>query len=696
MLQVNEILKYQDMLYRVLRITTDQIVWIDIKSPSALPNAVFLDEVTNAIDNGLLSRVDDPFSYLAFTTIEPSSTAQIKRDRNFGYIRDLVNSPECFEPKARSNRINEICRSTGAIKKTIYKLLRRYWQRGQIPNALLPDYKKSGAKGQKRTAHSSKLGRPRKYSPGVGATIDEDIERLFRISIERHILTTKEKSFPYAYRRFLDIYQTYYPDTPKSEVPSLGQMRYFYTREYGKNNTLRKRINAIRYNKDIAPLTSTVNANALGPASRIEIDATIADIYLVSDNDHRKIIGRPTVYIVKDTFSRLIAGYYIGFQSPSYVTATFALAMAMLDKIEHCKLYGFEITSEEWPAIGIPGAILADRGELLGHQIETLESGFSVRIENAPSFRADAKGIVERSFRTIQAEFKPFAPGVVEDPISKKRGGKDYRLDAALTITEFRQIILSSILYHNRYAILQDYDRCSDMPDDLIMTPLNIWNWGIQNRTGGIRAVSEEQLKIGLLPRTKATVSNLGICVFGVYYTSAELIKSGWLQRSKEIIRPKGLSAAYDLASADRIFLFPTDDVSEYWACHLSPRSRQFSGMSFWDVWRTQSAQKKTSATSCMHAEEKRREHEHFVAKIIGKATKRQPKQFQESNAKRIRSIRSNKQEARSDERNEPFLAPPKPNPGNKPATVIPFRESSKDDYSYPDYTDELFIDEDT
>ena len=413
----------------------------------------------------------------------------------------------------------------------------------------------------------------------------------------------------------------------------------------------------------------------------------------MSDRDPHKIIGRPTVYVVKDTFSRMFAGCYIGFQNPSYVAAVQALALAMSDKVTYCKRYGFEITSEQWPSIGIPGAILADRGELLGHQVETLESGLSVRIENAPPYRADAKGIVERSFRTLQAEFKPFAPGVVDGPISKKRGGKDYRLDAALNVTEFTQIILSSILFYNQHSVLENYDRCSDMPDDLPMTPLSIWNWGIQNRTGGVRAVSDEQLRVGLLPRTKATISNLGICVFGLYYTSAELIKSGWLQRSKEIKRPQALSAAYDPTVADHILLFPTGNISEYWVCNLTPRSRQFSGMSFWNVWRTQAKQKETIAVFRLQTEEKRREHEHFVEATIGKAKKRLRTLPSGDNAKRIRSIRANKQDERAQERNESFWPPSKPN--QKSTTVIPFRGAAEEDYSYPDHIDELFKDED-
>ncbi len=41
-----------------------------------------------------------------------------------------------------------------------------------------------------------------------------------------------------------------------------------------------------------------------------------------------------------------------------------------------------KLHTDDWPCIGLPDAILADRGELLGHQIEALEYKFSIRIEN--------------------------------------------------------------------------------------------------------------------------------------------------------------------------------------------------------------------------------------------------------------------------------------------------------------------------
>lgn len=45
----------------------------------------------------------------------------------------------------------------------------------------------------------------------------------------------------------------------------------------------------------------------------------------------------------------------------------------------------------------------------------------------------------------------------------------------------------------------------------------------IQNRTGKLRSVPEEALRIALLPRTKITISDLGIKAFGLFYLAKEI-----------------------------------------------------------------------------------------------------------------------------------------------------------------------------
>ena len=692
MFQINEVLELGTQKYRVLSLHGEDLVWISIDNKSSFPSIASIAELISALEAEKLKRCEDPFSYLAFEMPEDGSTAKTKRDDNFELIKSIVELPDYYLPKPRAAKINQIIEQRRTTKQTLYRLIRQYWQRGQTVNALLPDYKNSGGKGQKRKAGGRKLGRPRKYMPGTGVNIDELTERLFRIAIDKYLLRDKGHTFSYAYRRFKDLYENYFPETPEEEIPTNWQMNHFYKREYKQPKRLSGRVSKIQYNKDMRPLLSTANTQVIGPGSRFEIDATIADIYLVSDHDRSQIVGRPVVYMVIDVFSRMVAGFYVGFENPSYVAALQALNMAMINKAAFCKKFGFDIEDHDWPVVGLPDAILADRGELLGHQIESLESNFSVRIENTPPYRGDAKGIVERSFKALHADFTLFAPGSVTGTKVKKRGGKDYRLDAKLSVSDFKGIILSSVLYHNQFETLKKYDRDADMPPELPLVPLELWRWGLQHRTGRLRAASAEAVRLNLLPRKTATVSELGIRLFSVFYTAPEAIALGWMHRSKNVSRPAKVEVAYDPATADNIYLFPKKNCMENWVCKLSDRSREFQHLSFWEVWDKQEAQKTTMGATEVISEKKKRQHEQLVMSKIKQAEKLAADISHLTKAERIASISQNRNNEKQRERGE-----------NKPAidtseatnNVVKLTESENENYSYPTFIDELFDDED-
>ncbi len=694
MFRINEVICVEGISYRILAEQLDEIIWISLDDESAFPSVISRQVLLDAIDNDVLQRIEDPYAKLYYAHPDEGGKARELRDKNYQLILPLITNPECLFSRARTRGVNEIISTRGSTKQTLYRLIRRYWQRGQMPNALLPDFENSGGRGKKRIVKDSKLGRPRLNGPGIGIVIDEQIERLFRTAIEKYYLVNNGKSFSETHNKFKGMYENYNPNVPESEFPTIWQMKHFFKREYSQVEKLKKTISKIDYNKDIRPLLATANTQVLGPGTRYEIDATIADIYLVSDSDRQNIVGRPIVYMVIDVFSRMVAGFYIGFENPSYVAAMQTLSMAMTDKIKLCQQFGIEIDESDWPVTGIPDAILADRGELLGCQIESLEKSFSTRIENTPPFRGDCKGIVERFFRTIQAVFKPFAPGVVFGTTIKKRGGKDYRLDAMLNIHEFTSIILSAILFHNRYHVLETYDRDIDMPSDLPMTPLSLWNWGLQHRSGRLRMVPEDALRVSLLPRTRATISPLGLRVFGVNYTCQEILKMGWLHRGKDVSRPESVEVAYDPAVADVVYLLPRKNSAEYWVCGLTERSREFRGCSFWDVWLITKQQKVVVAEGKLVADrEKRRVDELIDSKIKqAKAQVQAEGTTEESNRHRIAAIRGNRAKAKDKERKlaEPVTTS---EPSTVPATVIPISPDT-DDYKYPDYIDELFKDD--
>lgn len=690
MLRINDVFQLEQERHRILALADQHVLWINIDSDKAWPELVRTAEIEQWILDESLRRVEDPYQELAALIVEQGSKAQVIRDQRYELIAPLLADEEIYYRSGRGRLVQSRSDETGTPRKSLYKNLRQYWQRGAMPNALLPDYRKSGGKGQKKVS-KKKLGRPRKTSPGTGITVDASIEKMFRLVLDLYYVNDKGHSLPYAHRRFIDMFEAANPNVRPEDYPTITQLRYFYHREYENADRIRLRANKISYQKDIRPLIGTATAGVVGPGSRYEIDATIADVYLLSA-DRQRVIGRPTLYVVVDVFSRMVAGFYIGLENPSYVTAMSALATSMLDKSELCARYGAKITPEQWPNVGVPDAILADRGELLGHQIESLEKAFGVRIETTPPYRGDAKGIVERYFRTLQAEFKPFTPGVVTGTKVRKQGGKDYRLDATLTLDDFTQIMVASILHRNQYAVLSKYDRDPDMPNDMALTPLNIWNWGIENRTGRLKNVSEQALRIALLPRQNVYLSDLGVSCFGAYYTSKELLASGWLHRNGDR-RVTGLQAAYDPAVADHIYLFPKKDSSEYWVCFLTDRSRQFRGKSMWELWASQEEQRKATSAAKVAETTSKRDLENLVSNTIKNAERSRPAiNKQKSKAETVRGIRDNRKQERDAQRAEQTKARQPDN--SKPKSDVTYLHGKPDDGAFPDFLDELFGDD--
>src|SRR5690625_7776493 len=100
----------------------------------------------------------------------------------------------------------------------------------------------------------------------------------------------------------------------------------------------------------------------------------------------------------------MITGFYIGFENPSYVVAMQAFVNACSDKTAICAQHDIEISSSDWPCVGLPDVLLADRGELMSHQVEAFVSGVNVRVVRVPPRRGAAKGIVERHCRTLQSK----------------------------------------------------------------------------------------------------------------------------------------------------------------------------------------------------------------------------------------------------------------------------------------------------
>lgn len=581
---------------------TERILWvnknldivyvIDINTDS-LPVIRTLTEIKSAIRQGLAdNKVNDKYKrFVAEDDLKEKD--KIKRDKAWEVIKDIIFlEPEIYEKSERRNLINKVAKTYNVHHNSLVNYLKRYWKRGMTKNTLLPDFYHCGGKGKEK--NDGKVKRGRKRSSCIsGINVDEEIKKIFRTAINRYYYNTSKKTLTLTYEYMIKEFfsEDYRIDNGlkkpiiknTNEIPTFNQFRYWFNKERNIKKEISTRISAKKYDHIGRSIIGSSTKEALGPASIYQIDATIADIYLCSSFNRNWIIGRPIIYNVMDVFSREIVGISVSLEGPSWIGAMAALSNCTSDKVKFCKEYNIEIKEEEWPVHYLPDAILADRGELEGKNIENLINGLGIKIQNTPPYRAELKGIIEQHFNIINNQrIKPFLPGKV-DSNTRERGDKDYRLDAKLNMKEFTQIIIRCVLYHNNNHILKNYNREEMMiEDDVLSVPIHLWNWGIKNRSGKLRYVDEDIVKLNLMPSDFATVTPKGIQFKGVFYASNEALKERWFEKA----RTNGtwrIDVSFDPRNMNFLYI-KKDSGTNYEKCFLLNHQNKFKDKTFDDI----------------------------------------------------------------------------------------------------------------
>jgi hypothetical protein len=149
-------------------------------------------------------------------------------------------------------------------------------------------------------------------------------------------------------------------------------------------------------------------------------------------------------------------------------------------------------------------------------------------------------------------------------------------LDAALTLHEFRTLLVHSILLQNRHRI-ESYRLQPDMiADHVEPRPIDLWAWGIVNRSGHLRQVDPNIVRTNLLPNAKANVTHKGIKYRGLHYACDRALREGWFVKA----RSSGswqVDVAFDPRTVDTLLLrLPHGGGLEQ--CHLTEADQRFAG----------------------------------------------------------------------------------------------------------------------
>ncbi|WP_148347410.1 Mu transposase C-terminal domain-containing protein [Clostridium butyricum] len=549
----NMIFSLKDEKYRIIDSDENNIFIIELTEKVKWPQVIETNDLEKLFINKEAIEINND-SYIEINNSEYDKKLLQKRDFNYEIVNFLImNSPnkEIYYKNTRGILLMRTKEVYGVSNSTIKRLFCNYLRNGKVIDSLIPQYSKCGGKGKLRISDKD------------NSVIDTEMIELFRKGIQKYYYTSKKIKIKTCYELIM---RDYLKLNKNDNIPNIKQFYYWFSKltENNKKNEITKRFgNRVYQQKGRAIIGSSLE-DVVAPGDLYQVDSTILDFYIVSELNRNLIVGRPVMYLVIDTYSRMIVGVNVTIEPfNSYEGVKGALINAMTKKTNYCKRLGIYINKGEWNIKCIPNKILADRGELLSGNIENAISNLGIMIQNTPPYRGDMKGIVEKAFDRIHSYIKPFADGVVENKYNKiERGAEDYRLKANLTLTEITKIIVKCILFYNNNHVLRYYEGEEiSSSNNIPKIPVKLWEYGIKNKKGLLRELPEKVIRLNLLSSKEATVTEKGIRFNKLYYVSKYTLSSGLYEKARIEGRSK-IRISYDPNNISELYIIKEDGIS--------------------------------------------------------------------------------------------------------------------------------------
>ena len=292
-------------------------------------------------------------------------------------------------------------------------------------------------------------------------------------------------------------------------------------------NTIRNRINSIhpkiiaKHRKGIRVKETRGMPNRFPevnmPLDIIQIDHTKVDVMVV-DKETRQSIGRPYITVAIDIFSRMIYGFYISLEAPSYFSVGQCLLNAILPKDDIVRQYQIQ---GEWPVYGLPRKIHMDNGkDFRSMSLHRFCEEFRIEDIYRPVARPEFGGAVERVIGTCMKKMHEI-PGTTFSNNFEK-GRYDSEGQAAMTINELEKWYLDFIIniYHKT-----EHSSLGMTPEEKFYQ--GVFGLGEDKSIPFLPTVPADTLKLrmALLPEIKRAVQKNGITIDYITYFSEVLRK---------------------------------------------------------------------------------------------------------------------------------------------------------------------------
>lgn len=538
-----------------------------IRNPYLMP----FDLIENAIRANHVLINQEFKTNVPLDSSQLSKVAKEKFERNLRLVGPLLRNPELLFNKDKF--LSEVSRQShifNVSSRTIERLFNRYLWAGQSELALAPTYHQCG--GNEQEPGQSRRG-PKGSS--VSKVCSTDVKDKLISGANKFYFSgthTQEAAYIATLKLFFRkgiVYEKPFGKQPtlkeillpKDQLPTLRQFRYICEKieaMHGKRKVLPGRIRA---RKDSNIIYGKDREKLLGPGHRFEIDATKIQVQLVSRYGRQHHVGTAILYIVIDVWSGAIVGYTLWLGAESWALTAMALFNCFTDKEKIFKRLGLPYGSNDWPCGELPTVLTADRGSLLSNNgVSVPHMGITLKV--CPPMTPEYKVSVESKISDLKYRRNgKKLPGSF--PKKRERREDDGFKTAALTIDELERVIVQSIIDFNK-----EPTPIQNIPHKLIqdgytdISRIGIYTWGLENRPGYTRHMTEQEVFTHLLARDTASISNRGIYYRKCFFVSDALRSSGLQQKAANNGRMK-IDIRYNEFLAESIWFL--DPNSNQW-----------------------------------------------------------------------------------------------------------------------------------
>ncbi len=509
----------------------------EIKKQIDLKTVLALNLSTNKLENISINHIKNE---------KESSELIINENIPEEHWSEAKNRLEIITPllnkQTTKDEIEDIAIKNNLHLSTIYRWIAQY-KENTLLSSLLPKHLSKGGKGTLRT--------------------NEETELIIQKSINDLYLSQQKFS---ARKVYFDIVRRCKNAriTPPSE------------------NTVRNRIAQIEEKKKIKYRESAIladrkyrNTDGMFPEGKypldfIQIDHTPMDIDIV-DEVYRRSIGKPYLTLAIDVYSRMITGFYISLDEPSYFSVSQCISQSILTKEKYLREIGIE---GEWYIYGIPRALGMDNAqEFRSKDLQRVCEEYGITISWRPVARPQFGGHIERMIGTAMNEIHTL-PGTTFSNI-QKRGEYVSEKKSIFTLKELEKWFANYII--NQYH--------KQIHSGIRMTPEKKYELGIfgdkDNPGRGLpeKISNEDYFKISLLPTVERTIQQFGVKIDNIVYYSDILRR--WIKSKDEDNNAKKFIFKRDPRDISVIWFYdPT--IKNYFEVHY--RNISYPPISIWDL----------------------------------------------------------------------------------------------------------------